>query len=29
VYADTNAVHKSVAKMANLEGPEEKLVAED
>jgi hypothetical protein len=27
--ADTNALHRSVAKVANLEGPEEALVAED
>jgi hypothetical protein len=25
----TNALHRSVAKVANLEGPEEELVAED
>jgi hypothetical protein len=27
--ADTNSLHRSVAKVANLEGPEEELVAED
>jgi hypothetical protein len=27
--ADTNALHRSIAKVSNLEGPEEELVAED
>jgi hypothetical protein len=27
--ADTNALHRSVAKVENLEGPEEEHVAED
>jgi hypothetical protein len=27
--ADTNALHRSFAKVANLEGPEEELVAEN
>jgi hypothetical protein len=26
---DTHSLHRSVAKVANLEGPEEELVAED
>jgi hypothetical protein len=29
MYADTNALHRSLAKVANLEGPEEELVTED
>jgi hypothetical protein len=27
MHADTSALHRSVAKVANLEGPEEELVA--
>jgi hypothetical protein len=27
--ADTNSLHRSVTKVANLEGPEEEYVAED
>jgi hypothetical protein len=29
VFADTNVLHRSVANVANLEGPEEERVAED